>query len=74
MAKMHRYCYLLVIRAFSDQTNQYYVWKCRIGENANLTHFHVILPGICLSGESKNILITNYGKFSSSLEVWEVFC
>ena len=36
--------------------------------------FHDIIPNIHSSGESDNILITNYRSFSNSVKLWEVVC
>ena len=38
----------------------------RIGENTILVHFY--------AGEPENILTTNYRRFSSCVELWEVVC
>ena len=47
----------------------------RIGESANLMHFHAnIVPDIRSSGEPENILTINYIRFSSSVELWKVVC
>ena len=37
-----------------------YICVERIGENANLMHFHAIVPDIRSSGEPEHIIATNY--------------
>ena len=44
----------------------------RIGENAILMHFHATVSDTLSSRELENILTTNYRRFSSSVELWEV--
>ena len=61
---MHRNWHLFVIRVFSGQKKIIslimQIFIKRIGENAILMHFHVIVPDACSSGELENILTTNY--------------
>ena len=57
---MAPFCYLSVLRSETPVCLKMQICIEQIGENANLMHFHAIVPHIRPSGEPENILTTTY--------------